>query len=341
MRVSVILPVHDGGAYIAAALRSVLEAGAAGLEVIVVDDGSRDATPDILRGFADKRLRVLRNDSNLGIVASLNRGIAAARGRYVARMDADDVTLPGRFDAQAVYLDANPQVGVLGGTVLRIDGAGRPLEDEPVPLPTDPQHVHFLLWWHNVINHPTVMARRELLEALGGYRETAYPAEDYDLWLRAAERTGVGNLAAPLLRYRVHEHSITGRLDAVSTAKAEEAAAAAQGRALGRCVAVESVRLIRRPHVLHEEEWSRAAVTEALDGLLDLHERWLATLPGPTARGRVAEDIAGWIAALTMAALRADRTLVPLVLAHRAGLPRRRVGAAMTRRALSSAARRP
>lgn len=340
MRISVVLPVHNGAAHIAEALASVLDAAVDGLEVIVVDDGSRDATPEILRTFADQRLRVLRNSSNLGIVASLNRGIAAAQGVYIARMDADDISLPGRVSAQAEHLDVHPEVGILGGLVLRIDASGRPLEAQPVILPTDPDRIRFLLWWHNVVNHPTVMARRALLEELGGYREAAYPSEDYDLWLRAAERTGIANLAVPLLRYRVHGASISGRRGHSPSGKAEEAAAAAQGRALGRAVAVETVRLIRQPRVLREGGYTREAVAESLDVLHALHERWLATEPRPAAREQVERDITGWIAALALSGLRSRPPLAGTVIAHRGGRSRRRVAAGVVRRAWGAALQR-
>ena len=190
--VSVVLPVRDGALTLDAALRSLAAQTFARFEVVVVDDGSRDDTPLIARAWVqrDERFRVLRTGPE-GIVAALQRGLAEARGRYVARMDADDVSHPERMAAQCDLLERSP--GLAGcGTGVRY-----------VPRSTvPPRAAEYAAWlnsmtdWETVtanifvecpLAHPTFMFRREVLAAVGGYRDRAWP-EDYDLLLRLWRR---------------------------------------------------------------------------------------------------------------------------------------------------------
>lgn len=201
--VSVLLPVRDGGAYLRPALASILDQRGVSLEVIAIDDGSRDGSGHLLRETAarDARVRLLPGPER-GIAQVLNLGLGQARGTYIARMDADDIALPGRLAAQATYLERHPEVGVLGSQALSIDALGHP--SRPVRVPVGAAQVRAALDTSSPLIHPAVMMRRDLVLQVGGYRSLFEPAEDYDLWLRLAVLTELDNLKDSYLLYRRH-----------------------------------------------------------------------------------------------------------------------------------------
>ncbi len=202
--VSVLVPVRDGGSYLPAALDSVLSQSGVTFEVICVDDGSSDGTWEVLTAYERKHPCVFRavRAAGRGISRALNQAIGLARGRFLARMDADDISLPGRLALQARYLTEHQEVGVLGGQALLIDEAGRVRGRLRVPVGT--HRVHAGLGTSSPLIHPTVMMRRDVVRTVGGYRPLFDGAEDYDLWLRLAPRTRLDNLSQPLLQYRRH-----------------------------------------------------------------------------------------------------------------------------------------
>ena len=207
--VSVVMPAYNGEPYLKAAVDSILEQSFGDLELIVVDDCSTDGTPDTLRAYADPRLRILRNEVNLGIVGALNRGLSAATGKYVARMDADDISHPDRLARQVAYMDANPGVLLTGTRVDFIDGNGEPLKRNIV-LPTDDKAIRLQSAFFPAFVHPTVMIRGETLRRHGlRYVEAFRYAEDYDLWTRIMALGEVANLPEPLLSYRTHNAQIS------------------------------------------------------------------------------------------------------------------------------------
>ena len=199
---SVLLPVRDGEATLDAAISSIRQQSFRDFELLVLDDGSRDASPDIATRHAaeDPRVRLLANPAS-GIVAALNFGIESAQAPLVARMDADDIALPERFERQLARLAAEPELLVLGTATIRIDAQGRRLSVATPPV--DPAELARVLERVNAIAHPTVVMRKAALQAVGGYRRAYLRAEDYDLWLRLAERGKLSNLAEPLLEYRI------------------------------------------------------------------------------------------------------------------------------------------
>jgi len=199
---TVLLPVRDGEATLDAAISSIRRQSFRDFELLVLDDGSRDASPDIAARHAaeDPRVRLLANPAS-GIVAALNFGIESAQAPLVARMDADDIALPERFERQLARLAAEPELLVLGTATIRIDAQGRRLSVATPPV--DPAELARVLERVNAIAHPTVVMRKAALQAVGSYRRAYLRAEDYDLWLRLAERGKLSNLAEPLLEYRI------------------------------------------------------------------------------------------------------------------------------------------
>src|SRR2546421_3823488 len=182
--VSVVMAVRDGAAFLAEAVDSVRAQSLAELELVVVDDGSTDATPEILADLAgrDDRIRVLRQ-SGTGLSPALNRACSEARGRYLARLDADDVALPERLALQTEFLEDHAEVVVLGGAGIYIDEDG--VEFGTAAYPSDAAEVSRLLaCGRSPLMHPAATIRTAAFRATSGYRPAMDVAQDYDLWLR-------------------------------------------------------------------------------------------------------------------------------------------------------------
>ena len=205
---SVVIPVRDGERYLRESIESVLVQTLGEFECLVVDDGSSDGTPEILGAYqkADPRVRVLRQEK-AGLVTALNRGCAEAGGRYVARMDADDVALPDRFERQVRFLEDHHDVAVLGGAMQFMTAAGP--QDRFLRHPSGVDDVKAALEATCCIAHPTVVIRKRVLDTIGGYRSQYLHAEDYDLWLRMADHHAVDNLPETLVRHRLHEGQVS------------------------------------------------------------------------------------------------------------------------------------
>lgn len=186
--VSVVMPVRDAAGTVPEAVGSVLRQTMGDWELVVVDDGSVDGTGEWLEAAArgEERMRVLRTEAR-GIVAALREGCGMARGRHVARMDADDVMGEERLARQAAMLEAQPGTGVVSCLVgYGGEGAGYAAHVEWLNGLVEPEAMALRRFVEAPVAHPSVMFRRELLERIGGYREGAFP-EDYELWLRWME----------------------------------------------------------------------------------------------------------------------------------------------------------
>lgn len=222
-RVSVIMSTFNNATYLPLAMESIAQQTFRDFEWIVVDDGSTDDTAAVLARYADPRLRVVVHAERRGLTRSLNEALALSRGTYVARMDGDDIALPERFARQVAFLDAHPAVGLVGTAFMYIDGQNAVHGTEPV-FETD-EAIRSRLLRHNCFGHGTIMARRSLLVAAGGYDETFTYAQDYDLWLRLAEKARVANLPDRLYCWRQNAGSVS------NAHRAEQDAAAARARA--------------------------------------------------------------------------------------------------------------
>jgi len=217
--VTVLMPVYNGRAYLEAAVRSILVQSFHDFELVIVDDGSRDGASALLRSLAheDPRIRLLRIRHG-GIVEALNTGLDASRGRYVVRMDADDLSMRGGVARLVRFMDANPGIDV--GARL-VDGIGDPPENVRDGYRRYERWINGLrkdreirrdIFVECPIAHPTMIIRREELVSLGGYRETDGP-EDYDLVLRFYQRGArFGKIGSVLYRWRVHGGNLS-RLD--------------------------------------------------------------------------------------------------------------------------------
>lgn len=208
--ISVILPAYNAESYIAEAIQSILRQSCPDFELLVINDGSTDGTLDIICRIAaaDRRINVIDNERNLGLIASLNRGIALASGEFVARQDADDISHMDRFRRQIDYMRVNLDVGLLGTAMELIDSTGTPWQLYRQPE-TDSM-IRFRLLFNNALVHTSVMFRRELVVRHCLQYDPYFPhVEDYDLWTRMLEFTKAHNLGEPLVRYRVVGGSIS------------------------------------------------------------------------------------------------------------------------------------
>lgn len=208
--VSVVIPVYNANGFLSAAINSILNQTYKNLEIIIVDDGSTDETPKILKSFAkkDKRVKILTNNKNLNIATSLNRGIKLAKGNYIARMDADDISLPNRIEKQMEYLLAHPDIVILGGQCKTIDTRDKTIGHKLFPV-TDTE-IRDALYYENPIQHPTVIFNKELIpKNFSWYNPDLPPAEDYDLFFRLAKFGKLHNLKRFVLKYRQYIGSST------------------------------------------------------------------------------------------------------------------------------------
>jgi len=209
-RLSVVMSVFNGGQHLAEAVESILSQTFKDFEFIIIDDGSEDNTWEILSDYSrgDSRIVLRRNERNLGLTRSLNKGLSLCRGEYIARMDADDISLPGRFESQIKFLDANPNVGVLGGGFQVIDEKGD-LLFELMPPCGDAALKAELLIKNNALGHSAIMARTGLLRKVGGYDESLPYAQDYDLWYRLCPLSEFASLPINLVKWRHRKGSIS------------------------------------------------------------------------------------------------------------------------------------
>lgn len=205
---SVVIPVYNGEAYLAEAIESALAQTETNIEVVVVDDGSTDSSRAILRRFAlqDARVRVFEEEHR-GLVATLNRGLEVALGRYICRLDADDIAEPSRIEKQVKFLEARQDYVLVGGQVTVIDKDGETIGARERPLLY--AEVETALRRSNCFTHSSVMFRRTEVLREGGYDPLFNLAEDYDLWVRLAAHYRLGNLPDCVCLYREHGNQVS------------------------------------------------------------------------------------------------------------------------------------
>jgi glycosyltransferase involved in cell wall biosynthesis len=207
--ISVLLPVYNAEAYVREAVDSILNQTFEDFELLVLDDGSGDRSLVILREYEAKDRRVhVHTRENRGLVNSLNQLIAESRGRYLARMDADDICMSQRFEHQVAFLDSFSDHVVVGGWVERVNTTKQPIG------PIRPPSLHEEIDQNNLkgitsIWHPTAMIRKVAVLDVGGYRKEFMHAEDLDLWLRLGEVGKLANLPEIVLQYRLHDASVS------------------------------------------------------------------------------------------------------------------------------------
>jgi hypothetical protein len=208
--ITVLMPAYNVERYLRGALESVFRQTWPEFELLVVNDGSTDGTGAILSEVRDPRVRII-DQPHGGLAAALRSGVAAARGRYLARMDGDDEALPHRLAAQKARLDRDSRVVLVHGLAQAIDPEGHPLP-QTLGDPRASAVTKWLLLWQNPIVHPTVMLRLDTLRAHDlNYRLELFRADEFDLWNRLAPHGDFEAMPEVLHRYRVHPQSMTHR----------------------------------------------------------------------------------------------------------------------------------
>lgn len=208
-RVTVLMSVYNGEKYLREAIDSILDQTFTDFEFLIINDGSTDRTAEILQSYDDSRIRVINNEKNIGLTKSLNKGLKMARSEYIARMDADDVSMPTRLEKEVAFLDENKNVGLVGTYYLMMNENGKVLHT--VKCLTKGKELKEKLLEGNQFGHGSVMFRAECIERVGLYREEVGSAEDYDLWLRISEVYDVVNIPEPLYKWRFNLKSISFR----------------------------------------------------------------------------------------------------------------------------------
>ena len=207
--ISVVMAVFNGNLYTDAAILSILNQTYKNFEFIIIDDGSEPCIKELTMRYNDSRIRYYRNKLNMGLTHSLNKGIRLAKGKYIARMDSDDVSMPDRLEKQLAFLEKNRSVKLLGTFVRKIDENGLIIKD--VKFPCNDKQIRRLIWHSNQFAHPSVMFDKDAIVKVGLYDEQYSVAQDYDLWFRVIQRWNVANLDEYLLKYRQSRFSITRR----------------------------------------------------------------------------------------------------------------------------------
>lgn len=201
--VSVVMAAHNEEPCIATAIGSIIDQTFTDWEFIIVDDGSSDATTEIIRRFQSchDRIKLIVNEMNIGLAASLNRGIALSQGKYIARMDADDISYSERLQLQVKFLETHPEIAVVGGNANYVDETVGFLRKSN--MPTTPKEIKRAIAGMNPLIHPSVLCNRDFLQAMGGYDERLCKKQDYDLWLRGCDVYQYANIEKVIMSYTV------------------------------------------------------------------------------------------------------------------------------------------
>lgn len=219
--VSVVIPCYNAEKYVEMAIRSIMNQTYTNLEILIIDDCSKDSTYEILENLAkyDKRIILEKNEQNLKIVKTLNKLVLKANGKYIARMDADDISAPNRIEKQVNFLESNKDYGICGTNAWRINCNNRMIGKSL--LPTEDNEIKIVSDFFCVFYHPSVMIRSELYKK-NLYREEYLYAEDMELWQRLLKVTKGKNLKEKLFYYRIisssaSNNSISGAIQKTVT----------------------------------------------------------------------------------------------------------------------------
>lgn len=217
--VTVLMPVFNGEKYLNDAIQSIIDQTYNNFEFLILDDGSTDNSIRIVKSYDDPRICHITSKLNRGIEHTLNKGLELAKGKYIARMDCDDISLPMRLQNQVDFMEQNPEVGVLSAAIQTLKN-GRRAKIRRWPTTDDEIKIHLL--FHNPLSHPVIMLRKETLNGCY-YPEDCKYAEDYRLWTILSSHTKFSNLPEVLLQYRIHVNQITKKRSVLTASGARKA----------------------------------------------------------------------------------------------------------------------
>ncbi|MDD5453898.1 MAG: glycosyltransferase [Candidatus Ratteibacteria bacterium] len=203
-KVSVVMSLYNGKKYLMEAINSILNQTFRDFEFIIIDDGSDESVHNMLSTLADERIKLITNEKNIGLTASLNKGLFKASGEFIARQDADDMSEPSRFYEQVSYLDKHPEIGVVGTSTTIINENG-----EKVDYWDAVQNPMGLLKTGNRLTHGSVMLRRTVMDDIGKYDYHFKYAQDYEYWLRVSKKHQIRNIPVRLYQSRFHNRMLS------------------------------------------------------------------------------------------------------------------------------------
>lgn len=202
------MAVYNGEKYIGEAIQSVLNQTMSDFEFIIVNDGSKDRTEEIIRSYKDGRIKIINNEKNLGLIGSLNRGLEIASGKYIARLDHDDIAQPERFAIQYQFMEDHPHIDVVGSWTECIDSDGKYIKISRNP--TEPIAIKYEFIFNNVMLHSSIFFRTQKIRSNGGYSKEYIHSEDFEMYTRPYKELVCANIPKVLFKLRIHNSSITG-----------------------------------------------------------------------------------------------------------------------------------
>lgn len=262
-KISVIMPVFNGQAYLASSISSILHQTWQHWELIIIDDGSTDSSVDIINRQTDSRIRLVQNQRRKGVAGALNTGLDLATGKYIARMDADDISHPERLTRQLTFLEDNPDISICGCWVNYF-GTTHGLWSYPL----NDENAKAKLLFSPPFAHPTVLMKAEVFADGTRYDEECGYVEDYELWVRLMNRYRFANLPTPLLDYRLHDQQVGRRLNTHQKNATEQI----QNRLFGQ-LELEPSQVER---AIHRKLSSATPVDDLAE--LDIAEKWLVKI---------------------------------------------------------------
>ena len=218
--ISVVMPVYNGARYIRESIESILNQTFTDFEFIIINDGSTDNSEEIILSYNDSRIVYLKNEINSKICVTLNRGLDAARGKYIARLDCDDIAMPNRLEVQKQFLDLHTEIGIIGSDIITF---GENREDQYFDFIHEPDGCRAGLLFNSCFAHPAVMMRTSIIREHNlHYREEYKGLEDLEMWWRISQYAEMTNIPQALIRYRKHPRQETQNVSASVAAKSLE-----------------------------------------------------------------------------------------------------------------------
>ena len=217
-KVTVFMAAYNAENYINESIESILSQTFEDFELLIVNDGSTDRTVEVINQFTDPRIRLIHNAKNEGLVYTRNVALKEARGDYIAVLDSDDLAVPDRLELQYSFFLQHPEVALCGGHGTVINQLGKPLADNRLIVPIGNDTIKMTMLFLNTYVNSSVMYKTDILRALGGYNDFA-PAEDYELFIRIADKYPVANIDSVLVKYRDHENNTSSKQADISKTK--------------------------------------------------------------------------------------------------------------------------
>jgi len=205
--ISVLMPVYNAAPYLKEAIDSILSQTFSDFEFLIINDGSTDNSEEIILSYNDTRIRYVKNEQNIKLIATLNRGIALCKGEYIARMDADDVSLPTRLETQFTFMESHPDVALCGSWFVSLDNDHNISKYKPTH-----NEIMFQMLFQCHLCHPSLMLRRKNILYFDLKFDINFShAEDYDFFVRIGRHFQLANIQEVLLKYRIHEGSVSAK----------------------------------------------------------------------------------------------------------------------------------